>query len=827
MQDQALGEPVPEGRATLWGVLFVIAAFTILVVSITWLAALNEIRHDRESTDSVSRQQAADLVRAFEARLIDRMERINHALVEMGDELSWELSAQELMTAARMPMRGRLSGLVHGIPQDGLIEVSIMDSSGLLVDSTLPERESEHRHGWEPFRVHRNRPAGIREERTFIAKPEFLPGPQRWSLTFTRRVNGPDGEFAGVLAFSYDPVLFTRLAGDLPIGEKGSVSIIGNDRVLRMLHTQRVDPLRRQWIGRELPADRPYFDPDRPAADVVPIVSAIDQSRMLGAFRRMTHCPLIVAVHLSQEEIFAPVDERARFLIKTTGLFTGILVLFTSGLAALVLHLHRTRAALGTANRRLRENELELEQRVAERTDALERSNEHVQRLAYHDTLTGLPNRALFADRAAHALHCAAADGRGLAMLFLDLDHFKMVNDTLGHRTGDELLVEVAGRLRGAIRPSDTVARMGGDEFVILAEGLAGTREAANEAAHRAERILEELSRPMLLDGHTLHVSGSVGIAVYPDDGTDAASLLKNADTAMYAAKQAGRNTMRFFSPSMTRAAEQRLALEHALRKAIDAGELSLVYQPKVSVATGALCGVEALVRWRHPERGWIPPVEFIPVAEETGLIEPLGAWVLEEACRTIAGWDAARLGPLHVAVNVAAAQVNRGDLTGLINSLTRRHRIDPTLLEAEITETAVIGDTARAFTTLNSLRSLGVSVALDDFGTGYSSLIYLRRLDIDTIKIDRSFLGDAQSGSRDAEIIRQMIKLAKTLQLSVVAEGVETADQVAFLKDAGCDIMQGYHIARPMPLADLRAWVAARRPAPTVPERPALLAAS
>ncbi|HYD65735.1 putative bifunctional diguanylate cyclase/phosphodiesterase [Azospirillum sp.] len=789
-------------KKSLWCGLALIAAFTSLTLAYLWNATLTELAHDRTMTEAAARGQAADFARAFEARLIDRIERIDHALLHIRDELG---EVAELAS-------GRLAALRHRFDDPALIQIARIDANGRLIDSTLSHTAGQDLSDREHFLVHRDRPADSREDRLFISKPLRGRLSQRWTLQFTRRIDHPDGRFAGVLVFSINPYEFAELAHDLPVGQEGVVSIIGSDRVIRMVRTGNDDPARRAWIGRELDPARPYFDPAQPAADVVRVVSHVDSRALWTAYRRLSHSPLIVAVQLSETEIFGPMEERAAFLRTNALGFSAIVLLCAAGLAVLSLSQYRTRMALSAANERLRRSEQELEERVRQRTQALERSNRHVQELAYTDTLTGLPNRVLFADRAAHAVRCAAREGRTLAILLLDLDHFKVVNDTLGHPSGDTLLVMVAAALRRAVRPSDPVARMGGDEFVILTEGLAN----ANDAAHVAEQILAELGKPVALDGQTLHPSASIGIAVFPDDGTDLPTLLKNADAAMYAAKAAGRNTLRYFNPVMAQAAEQRLALVPALRFAVEEGDFRLDYQPKVCIATGELCGVEALIRWKHPERGDISPAEFIPLAEEVGLIQPLGSWVLNEACRAIADWNAVRFGPLHVAVNVAAAQINRGDLAAEVDRVTRLHRIDPSQLQIEITETAVIGDPDRALATLNRLRSLGVEVALDDFGTGYSSLVYLRHLDIDAIKIDRSFLGKVQPGSRDAEIVGLIIRLARALEMSVIAEGVETEAHVAFLRSAGCDMMQGYLVARPMPLAELQTWIAMRQaPAP------------
>ncbi|PWC54357.1 hypothetical protein TSH7_31415, partial [Azospirillum sp. TSH7] len=355
---------------------------------------------------------------------------------------------------------------------------------------------------------------------------------------------------------------------------------------------------------------------------------------------------------------------------------------------------------------------------------------------------------------------------------------------------------------------SETVAAFSRNLHVVLADGISSVADAVQ----LAERIKTAIGAPLALNGRSFTTGVSIGIARFPEDGRDTSTLLKNADMAMYAAKAGGRNIMRLFTSDMAHAVERRLDMELALRHALERNEFTLVYQPKLALATGRMCGVEALVRWNHPEQGVIPPGDFIPLAEETGFIEPLGKWVLEEACRALASWDADSLGPLTIAVNVAAAQVNRGDLAAVVDRLVRQYHVDPGCLEIEVTETAVIADHARAQATLNRLRSLGIAVALDDFGTGYSSLIYLRRLDIDTVKIDRSFVQQACEGSRDGEIVQMIVQAARTLKLMVVAEGVETAEQATFLRKLGCDMIQGYLVARPMPLEQLKVWLLDRQ---------------
>ncbi len=434
----------------------------------------------------------------------------------------------------------------------------------------------------------------------------------------------------------------------------------------------------------------------------------------------------------------------------------------------------------------------------------LRRKDERIQHLAFHDALTGLPNRLLLADRLEHGIAVAERDGQRLAVLFLDLDHFKVVNDTLGHDRGDDLLQVVANRLHTAIRGTDTLSRLGGDEFVVV---LTDPENEA-EVAEVTERLIQAIDRPIELGGVMVHVSVSIGIALFPDDGMTVVSLMKNADAAMYAAKAAGKNTFRFFNAAMTRRAEERLQIESDLRQAIEKGQLELFFQPKICLASHLACGAEALVRWRHPERGLISPADFIPLAEDTGLIIPLGEWVLEEACRTLGQLGRHGIAPLKMAVNVSAAQFHEGGLEEMIRAAIERHGLEPGNIEIELTESMVMSDPDRAIRVLGKLRSTGFTVAIDDFGTGYSSLAYLKRLPIDTLKIDRTFVLDADADEEDAEICRTIIGLGNSLHLNIVAEGVETARQAECLAEWGCLMAQGYFFARPMPAGEFEAWL-------------------
>jgi diguanylate cyclase (GGDEF)-like protein len=417
--------------------------------------------------------------------------------------------------------------------------------------------------------------------------------------------------------------------------------------------------------------------------------------------------------------------------------------------------------------------------------------------MAQFDALTGLPNRSLYLDRLQHTLVEAARDKRPVAVLFVDIDRFKNVNDTLGHSAGDALLIKIAERLQLATRLGDTIGRLSGDEFAIALAHLARDDHAATVA----QRIVNELAAPFVIDGHSVYVSASIGVSVYPSDGVDPDVLLKNADTAMYRAKQNGRNAYQFYLPHMQIRAAERLRLETELRGALDRDEFVLHYQPKINLVDGTLSGLEALIRWQSPDRGLVSPGEFIPVLEEAGLIFAVGEWVIASVCAQISRWQLAGLAVQPVAVNVSARQFRNQHFEELIDRSLATSAIAPQLLELELTESILMSDSESAVETLRKIKARGIRLALDDFGTGYSSLSYLKRFPLDSLKIDRSFIRDVTTNSDDASIVLAIINLARSLDLEVTAEGVETREQLSFLRYHGCDEAQGYLIARPMPL--------------------------
>jgi len=436
---------------------------------------------------------------------------------------------------------------------------------------------------------------------------------------------------------------------------------------------------------------------------------------------------------------------------------------------------------------------------------------------AHHDFLTDLPNRMLLNDRISQAIVLAPRHDKQVALLFLDLDGFKHINDSLGHSIGDKLLQSISGRLVASVCASDTVSRQGGDEFVVLLQEA----DQWADAAVIARRMLEAVARTHTIDQHELHVTASIGISVFPDDGADAETLIKNADTAMYQAKESGRHSYQFFKPIMNARAVERQSLEEDLRRALDRQEFVLRYQPKVDVRTGAISGAEALIRWKHPTRGMVSPARFIPIAEDSGLIRPIGDWVLREACKQARAWLDAGLTPGTVAVNVSGLELRDETFLDGLFAVLEETRLDPTALQLELTESVLMKHTDSAAAILTALKQRGVRVALDDFGTGYSSLSYLRKFPIDTLKIDQSFVRQIVAPGDDASIVTAVISMARSLKLRVVAEGVETLEQLYFLRAHECDEAQGYYFSRPVSPQKFARLLKSGVPQPPVRGRP------
>jgi len=438
---------------------------------------------------------------------------------------------------------------------------------------------------------------------------------------------------------------------------------------------------------------------------------------------------------------------------------------------------------------------------IASFTDITEKklSEKHVYRLAHYDVLTNLPNRTLLSDRLNQAIAQAKRRGRKVAVLFFDLDDFKLINDTMGHSAGDVLLQLIAGNLKASVRDEDTVARLGGDEFVAVLSDITSTRDVMVVA----KKILAAMQQPLPLEGRKVDVSFSLGVSLFPDDGVDPETLLKHADIALYRAKHEGKNRHEFFTREMTRALEDRQRLEEELKLALEQRQFVLYYQPQIDLSSARVVGLEALIRWRHPDRGLIPPFEFISVAEDTGLILPIGRWVVEEACRQHCAWKEAAIN-VRVAFNLSARQLQDKGLLNMLSGVLKAFNIKPGMLELELTETCLMDDPEAAATLMRDFKNLGLGLAMDDFGTGYSSLSYLKRFAMDTLKIDQSFVSNLPDDEQDAAIATTIIAMARNLNLKVLAEGVETKEQLQFLKKHGCDEVQGYYFSKPVPADEI-----------------------
>ena len=443
-------------------------------------------------------------------------------------------------------------------------------------------------------------------------------------------------------------------------------------------------------------------------------------------------------------------------------------------------------------------------------------TEQQIEYLAYYDSLTGLPNRTYFKHQAIRAINMAETEGSKVALLFLDLDEFKRINDTLGHDSGDELLKGIADNLTHSLRSTDCVAkadapassmlsRLGGDEFTIMLDGFS----SANQVASVARRVLDKLTQPVTVLDQEFFITGCLGIAIYPDDGNDLETLFKHADIAMYQAKSRGRNEFQFYSRQLNRHSRKRLGLESKLRKALERDELLLHYQPQVSTKTGQISGLEALIRWQDPETGLVPPGEFITVAEESGLILPIGEWVLQTACNQTLRWQQNGLKPIRMSVNLSSNQFHQDNFIQNIKRTLDSSGLEPQYLELEMTESVIMQQLDKTITDLNKLKDLGVTISIDDFGTGYSSMSYLKRFPLDTLKIDRSFVTDISTDASDAAIVKAIITLAKSLDLTTVAEGVEEETQLAFLREQGCDLIQGYYFSRPLSADDAGHYLA------------------
>jgi len=689
-------------------------------------------------------------------------------LLAMVDELDIRDAEQFSRRLATEAVHQRLAAHISALPQIEALFFSNADGTTVVSSRRWPHQDfsiADRPH----FSVLRERP----QLEGYLAPPARNVQTGTWNIYLTRRVVADD-DFLGVVGIGFSLAWLQEFFGGIALGEGSAIALWRDDGTLLARHPHT------EAIGR---APMPGLLMQRLSAGTGAgtgrIVSAIDGVDRLIAVRHLAGDPVVVTVTRGVAEVLRPWQ---RLLLYGGGAFALFALVVLAAVLGGIRQV-RGRELLDRAREELRVLE---EQR---------RTAAQIAHLAHHDPLTGLANRALFGTMLDEAV-ARAARGEAFAVLCLDLDHFKDVNDTLGHPVGDLLLCAATARVKAQIRDTDTIARLGGDELAVILPRLGGPGEAAD----LARRIVECLGEPFSLEGHHVIVGASIGIAVAPGDGLDPAQLLRNADMALYRAKAEGRGRFRFFEPEMNAHAQARRSLQLDLHRAWRAGEFELYFQPQVHLPTRRTVGYEALLRWNHPERGLVPPDRFVPLAEENGLIVPLGRWVLEQACAAAAGWP----GQLKVAVNLSPVQFASPDLTRAVLDALGGSGLDPSRLELEITETVLLRDAELVFSVLHRLRRRGISVALDDFGTGYSSLSYLHRFPFSRVKIDKGFVHNLGRTRESDAIVRAVTGLCAALEISTTAEGVELETQAAALLRFGCTEAQGYLFGAPRPARTL-----------------------
>jgi diguanylate cyclase (GGDEF)-like protein len=735
-------------------VLFPALALILLVG--LWMSTGAIIRLQRANAERAAAALSRELVDTYEAQVVRALREIDQTLRVVK---YWPEAAQSRNTLANLKRNGLL-------PPDILFAVSIADGNGDIVQSNRPLTKDKNIADQDFFREQRQEDA--------LLVGQISPGANgEATLQFSRRLDAADGSFAGVVVVTVPADYFVSGYEPSQLGRHGLLGLLGTDGRFRVRRTG--DSVS---TGETADYHAIVSDADQGNEQVPIVMNPWDHTARWMNSRELFGFPLAIVVGLSVDEQMSVAQQQARTHVLYAALASALIILLAAVLG-------RMSWQLTGARRRA--------------SDARVAHAQQVEHLAYHDGLTGLPNRSLFSKLLAQSIAEAKRHTRQLAVAFLDLDRFKQINDTLGHEAGDQLLKEVATRLQGCVRGSDAVARLGGDEFVVLLPELSDKQEAATVA----QKILAATAKPFLLLGQEFRVTASIGISIYPHDGVEEQTLTKNADIAMYQAKADGKNNYQFYSEELNANSLERLSLESALRHAMERGELSLHYQAKREIATGRITGMEALLRWEHPDLGTIAPMHFIPIAEETGLILPIGKWVLRTACTQCVSWQKQGLPPLILAINLTARQFHDDHLISDVSSILSLTGFDPRLLEVELHESLLIQDVEKTLRILTKLKALGVRVAVDDFGTGYSSLAMLHKFPLDTIKIDRSVTRDFADDAGNRALADAIIAMGKSLSLTVVAQGVETREQAEHLRTHACDELQGFYFKRPLPADD------------------------
>jgi diguanylate cyclase (GGDEF)-like protein len=749
----------PQQRRHRWGhlseprVLFPL--LSVLLLGVLWTATVGLIRQEYANGRAAAIAATQKITETYEAQIVRSLREIDRTLGAVAYTYSLRGSRLAL---PELNDRGLL------LPPF-LFTISITDRDGNLIASTR-DGQTGNVADTDYFRAQQ----GGTVFAVGLPTPDAQGGGQ--ALSFSRRLEGPDGGFAGVAVVSVDASYFVSGYEPIAMGERGFLGLLGRDGIFRVTRSGETVA-----SGARVDFDRavPQGSDDLDATPVTLSVNPWDGVRRYTAARALFEFPLAVVVGLSTDEQLLPAHTQARRYWQRSAIASVALLTIMTLLGRLSWQLQQSR---------LREAQEQIEHA------------RRVEYIAHHDSLTGLPNRGFFSQLLNQSLASAKRYQHELAVLFLDLDRFKLINDTLGHDAGDDLLKQVAERLSGAVRESDVVARLGGDEFVVLLP------EQCDEASLIAvsQRILESIGKPYVLAGNEFRVTVSIGVSRYPGDAEDEQSLLKNADIAMYRAKESGRNNFLIYRAETDTPSLERLNLEAALRLALERQEFSIYYQDQLDLRSGEVTGTEALLRWRHPQLGVVLPRQFLPLAEDTGLIVPIGKWVIETVCRDCVAQQASEDHRVTRIVNLSARQLADEHLLRDLKDIVQRTGIDPSLLELGIAEEVILKDMPRVVKILTDIRALGVRVAIDNFGASYSSLSTLRRFRFDTVNIDRSVIRDAAHSAEDRRLTEATIALGKRLAFTVVAEGVETEDQAAFLRAAACDKAQGFLFGHPEP---------------------------
>jgi len=729
-------------------------AIAVLVLAAIWGTTLTLIKGERAAAERTAELSTHQLAETYEAQVVRALREIDHTLKMV--KYAYDVwGAQEVLPKLRERTL---------LPPPLLFEIRITDSKGRIVASTHSSSMANVANR-DVFQSQRH------ADVLSISLPRRRPETGAWRLDFSRRLNTPDGAFAGIVMLSVDASYFVSSYETSQLGEHGMLGLLGPDGIFRVRRSgdsvAAGDRAKHAalWIQSGDETKKDSWVASCPWDGVRRYISA----RQLYGF------PWAVVVGLSIDEQLAGVRRDRRTYLWRASAASLLVIAVLTVLGRMSRQLALTRARI-------------VEERLA-----------HAARdkyLAYHDSLTKLPNRSLFSTLLGQGIRQAHRDSRELAVLFLDLDHFKHINDTLGHEAGDQLLQELAGRLTASLRDSDTIARLGGDEFVILLPAL----DQEKYAATVAQKVLTVVGHPFLLKGDEFRVTASIGISTYPQDGLDEQTLIKNADTAMYQAKEEGKNNYQFYSDKLNAESLERLTLETGLRHALEHHEFELHYQTKQDIVSGRITGMEALLRWQHPDLGTLAPMQFIPVAEDAGLIVPIGKWVLRTACLQNVAWQKQGLPHLSMSVNMTAHQFYDEHLLRDLAAILGETGMEANLLELEISESLLMRDMEKNMQILTGLKAMGIRIAIDDFGVGYSSLTVLNKFPLDTIKIDRTYIRDFAKVAENKDLTDAIIAMGRTLSMTVVAQGVETEEQAEYLRQNSCTEFQGFYISKPVP---------------------------